>query len=162
MCTASQCLRCWGAVILVTAALGSTWELVGHRDEEEAHTSSCTEGHDHTSLLRDLWLLSATGRDWHHQKKASDTNGAVLTAAFSLVSLLFTAKWIDMLLVPWPFLRRVKPPFCLNKHTHGKDLTQRLLKLLEGHFHGHWSAHHVDCWKTTLRHRSEEAGEAEF
>lgn len=67
-------------------------------------------------------------------QKAIDTNWPVLTGALSLMSLLFIARCIGMLLFPWPFLGSVKPSFSLNKHTHGKDLTQRLLKLLEGTF----------------------------
>lgn len=67
-------------------------ELVGHRDEEEALTSSCTEGHGHTSLLGDLRLFSAAGRDWHYQKQTIYMNWPALTAALSLVSLLFIAR----------------------------------------------------------------------
>lgn len=129
LCEASKC----SAGGRDPACLRFHEELVGHRDEEEALSSSCTEGHGHTPLSGNLWLLSATGRDWHYQKKAIDANWPVLTAALSLVSLLFIARWIDTLLMPWPFLWSVRPPLCLNKHTHGKDLTQRLLKLLEGH-----------------------------
>lgn len=137
LCKASECLQCWGAQTLLVHALGSTWELVGTGKSRRHLPHPALKGTAmHPSQGISDFSLQQAEIDTT-KKNAIDANWPFLTAAPSLVSLLFIARSIDTLLVPWPFLWSVKPPFCLNKHTHGKDLTQRLLKLLEGHFHGH-------------------------